>query len=70
MAAVMSDIPAMYADHHVVELQRFLLDVPGVRAVCASGALGVVEIVVGAQHTSAQAPERRLVPADNPRSWT
>ena len=70
ITSVMIDVPAMYADHHVVEVRRILLDVPGVRAVYASSALGVVEIDFDAQHTSAEALERRLVAADNPRSWT
>jgi copper chaperone CopZ len=64
MASVMIDVPAMYADHHVVEVRRILLDVPGVRAVYASSAFGVVEIDFDAEHTSAEALERRLVAAD------
>ncbi len=70
MASVMIDVPAMYADHHVVEVRRILLDVPGVRAVYASSAFGVVEIDFDAEHTSSEALERRLVAADNSGSWT
>ena len=60
MTSVMIDVPAMYADHHVVEVRRILHEVPGVRAVYASSAFGVVEIDFDAEHTSAEVLERRL----------
>ena len=60
MTSVTIGVPAMYADHHVVEVRRILHDVPGVRAVYASSAFGVVEIEFDAEHTSAAALERRL----------
>lgn len=60
MTSVIIDVPAMYADHHVVEVRRILHDVPGVRAVYASSAFGVVEIDFDAEHTSAEILERRL----------
>lgn len=60
MRAVIIDVPAMYADHHVVEVRRILHAVPGVRAVYASSAFGVVEIDFDPEHTSAEALERRL----------
>ncbi len=60
MTSVIIDVPAMYADHHVVEVRRILHDVPGVRAVYASSAFGVVEIDFDAEYTSAEVLERRL----------
>ena len=30
------DLPAMYGDHHVVEVRRILMDIPGVEDVYAS----------------------------------
>jgi len=60
MPSVVIGVPAMYADHHVVEVRRILHDVPGVRAVYASSAFGVVEIDFDAEHTSAEVLERRL----------
>jgi copper chaperone CopZ len=60
MTSVIIDVPAMYADHHVVEVRRILHDVPGVRAVYASSAFGVVEIEFDAEYTSAEVLERRL----------
>lgn len=38
------DLPAMYADHHVVEVRRILLEVPGVSDVYASSAFQIAEI--------------------------
>lgn len=37
------ELPAMYADHHVTEVRRILLELPGVQDVYASSAFGVVE---------------------------
>ena len=60
MTSVIIDVPAMYADHHVVEVRRILHDVPGVRVVYASSAFGVVEIDFDAEHTSAEDLQRLL----------
>ncbi len=60
MTLVVFVVPAMYADHHVIEVRRILHDVPGVRDVYASSAFGVVEIDFVAEHTSAEALEQRL----------
>ena len=60
MASVVFAVPAMYADHHVVEVRRILHDVPGVRVVYASSAFGVVEIDFDADQTSAEELQRRL----------
>lgn len=38
------DLPAMYADHHVVEVRRILLEMPGVDDVYASSAFQVAEV--------------------------
>lgn len=60
MTSVIIDVPAMYADHHVVEVRRILNDVPGVRAVYASSAFRIVEVDFDPEHTSAEALERVL----------
>ena len=60
MTSIVIDVPAMYADHHVVEVRRILHDVPGVHAVYASSAFGVVEIDFDPEYTSAEALQRRL----------
>lgn len=38
------ETPAMYADHHVVEVRRILFNIPGVEEVYASSAFKVVEV--------------------------
>ena len=60
VTSVIVDVPGMYADHHVVEVRRILLEVPGVQDVYASSAFGVVEIGFDPEQTSAEALERRL----------
>ena len=37
-------LPAMYADHHVVEVRRILLEMPGVQDVYASSAFQVADV--------------------------
>ena len=38
------DVPAMYGDHHVLEVRRILLEMPGVAEVYASSSFHVVEV--------------------------
>lgn len=63
MTSAVLDVPAMYADHHVVEVRRLLLDVPGVTAVYASSAFRQVEIEFEPEATTADALEERLANA-------
>jgi copper chaperone CopZ len=44
METIILDLPAMYADHHVVEVRRLLLELPGVEDVYASSAFQTVEV--------------------------
>ena len=44
MKTITIDTPAMYADHHVTEVRRLLLEIPGVAEVVASSAFLVVEV--------------------------
>src|SRR4030065_331246 len=38
------DLPTLYGDHHVIEVRRILLALPGVQDVYASSAFQVVEV--------------------------
>jgi copper chaperone CopZ len=38
------DVPAMYGDHHVSEVRRILIEIPGVEDIYASSAFRVVEV--------------------------
>ncbi|MBZ0306644.1 MAG: heavy-metal-associated domain-containing protein [Anaerolineae bacterium] len=44
MAVLTLDVPAMYGDHHVVEVRRLLLILPGITDVYASSYLKTVEV--------------------------
>lgn len=44
MAVLMLDVPAMYGDHHVIEVHRLLLTLPGITEVYASSYLKTVEV--------------------------
>jgi len=44
MTSVVIDVPAMYADHHVIEVRRILFAIPGVKTVDASSAFQAVKI--------------------------
>lgn len=38
------ELPAMYADHHVVEVRRLLLETSGIKDVYASSAFQVADV--------------------------
>lgn len=44
MKTLTIDLPSMYGDHHVVEVRRLLLEMPGVEDVYASSAFHLAEI--------------------------
>jgi copper chaperone CopZ len=46
------ELPTMYADHHVVEVRRILLEMPGVNDVYASSAFQVAEVTFDSEAVS------------------
>mgnify|MGYP003572095542 CR=1 FL=1 len=60
MASVTFDVPAMYADHHVSEVRRILLAIPGVEEVNASSAFQIVKIDYDPEKTSEDILEKVL----------
>lgn len=44
MKKITLDLPTMYGDHHVVEVRRILLAIPGVEDVYASSSFRAVEV--------------------------
>lgn len=60
MDTLVLEVPAMYADHHVVEVRRILLEDPGVDSVDASSAFHVVEVRFEPDRTSADALQKLL----------
>ena len=54
------ELPAMYADHHVVEVRRILLEMPGVKDVYASSAFQVAEVTYDPEVVSESAIAGKL----------
>ena len=46
-------LSALYGDHHVTEVRRILLDIPGVEAVYASSCFQVVRVTYDPEQTNA-----------------
>ncbi len=46
METLTIDLPTMYGDHHVVEVRRILMNLPGVEEVYASSAFRIVRVRV------------------------
>jgi len=46
------ELPAMYGDHHVIEVRRLLLELPGVEDVYASSSFHTLEVLVDPTKTS------------------
>lgn len=44
MKTVTIELPTMYGDHHVIEVRRILMAIPGVEEVYASSRFGIVEV--------------------------
>jgi len=44
MKTKVMELPALFGDHHVTEVRRILLEMPGVNEVYASSGFGIVEI--------------------------
>lgn len=44
MSEVVLNLPAMYGDHHIIEVRRILLQMPGVEDVFASSSFKVVQV--------------------------
>jgi excisionase family DNA binding protein len=53
-------VPAMYGDHHVIEVRRILLEMPGVEEVNASSCFRVVEVSYDPTKLSVEAIRAKL----------
>lgn len=60
METLTLDLPAMYGDHHVIEVRRILLGLPGVEAVNASSCFRAVEVTYQPSQIDADAITARL----------
>ena len=52
MTVLTFDLPAMYGDHHVIEVRRILLNLEGVEDVYASSGFRAVEVAYNAEKIS------------------
>lgn len=55
MEEVHIHVPAMYGDHHVVEVRRLLMEIPGVTGVNASSCFQTVQVQFDPAQTSKEA---------------
>ena len=60
MQTLTFSLPAMYADHHVAEVRRLLLAMPGVEDVYASSAFQTAEVTYDPLRVDAAAVEKVL----------
>lgn len=60
MKTITYDVPAMYGDHHVIEVRRILLEMPGVESVYASSAFHALEITFDPELIDSEKIEKKL----------
>jgi len=70
MARMIVNLPAMYADHHVIAVRRILLEHPGVLNVVASSAFLRVEVEYDPSAASPEQVRRVLADAGYPEGET
>ena len=63
------ETPALYGDHHVLEVRRLLLELPGVQNVYASSAFQAVEVTYDPEAVSQQIIEGKLNEAGYLGEW-
>ena len=60
METMAFEAPALYGDHHVSEVRRMLMELPGIEEVYASSAFQAVEVLFDETITSAEQIATRL----------
>jgi copper chaperone CopZ len=60
MNSLVLEAPAMYADHHVQEVRRILLEMPGIEDVNASSAFHAVEVAFDPERIAEDAIRKAL----------
>ncbi len=60
MEVLTLELPAMYGDHHVLEVRRLLFELPGIEDVYASSAFQVAEITYDPAKVDEQAIKAKL----------
>ena len=70
MEKVTIEIPTMYGDHHVLEVRKILLSIPGVEDVYASSAFGFVEVTYDPTKVNDQEIKKKLDEAGYLGEWS
>ncbi len=70
MKSVTFQVPAMYGDHHVVEVRRILSAIPGVEDIYASSAFRVVQVTYNESQTNDLDIQVKLDNAGYLGEWT
>ncbi len=60
MVTITLDVPTMYGDHHVVEVRRILLELPGIEDVYASSSFQTLEVTYDPALASPQSIQDKL----------
>lgn len=60
MKTITFEVPALYGDHHVVEVRKILLEMPGIMDVYASSAFHLVEVTFDPSQIDEKAIELKL----------
>jgi len=64
------EVPALYGDHHVIEVRRLLLEIPGVKEVYASSAFHTVEVAYDEKATTDLAIQAKMDDAGYIGDWS
>lgn len=70
METAVIEIPIMYGDHHVLEVRKILLAIPGVNDVYASSNFGVVKVTFDPSLTNELEIKMKLDEAGYLGEWT
>ena len=60
MEVLSIELPAMYGDHHVIEVRRLLFEMPGIEDVYASSGFRAVEITYDPEQVSLEGIKTKL----------
>jgi copper chaperone CopZ len=70
MKKITIDLPTMYGDHHVIEVRRILLAIPGVEDVYASSGFRAVEVTYDPEKVNDLEIQLKLDEAGYLGEWT
>ncbi|MGB9586137.1 MAG: heavy-metal-associated domain-containing protein [Anaerolineales bacterium] len=70
METITIEIPTMYGDHHVLEVRKILLAIPGVKEIYASSCFGIVQVEYDPTETNDLQIKMKLDEAGYLGEWT